>query len=268
MSVARTVVAVAIALIALPVRAGLFDDDEARRRVDELRAQVDSMQRALDVRLGTIESQAADRHALVDLSTTIDALRQDIAKLRGQVEVLSNQVEQSDRREKDLYADLDSRLRKFEQAKVSEAERPPPDDRTATAPPPDNAAAEAKAYESALNQYKAGGYQAAIREFQAFIGAYPGSQLAPNAQYWTGNAFYALKDYKSAIGALQRVVSTWPDNARASDAMLNIASSQAELGDTRAERTTLREILDRYPRSPAADTARQRLARRPAQAAR
>src|SRR5437763_14497115 len=36
----------------------------------------------------------------------IESLRQDVAKLRGQIEVLSNQTETLERRQKDLYVDL------------------------------------------------------------------------------------------------------------------------------------------------------------------
>ena len=247
--------------VALPARAALFDDNEARARIEELRKQVESIQRAMDGRLGNLESQVQDRKALVDLSGSIDALRQELARLRGQVEVLANQVDQSDRRQRDLYTDLDTRLRKFEQARA-EQEKAAEEKAAREKQAQEAAAAEARAYESALGQYKAGGYQAAIQEFQNFLTSFPTSQLAPSAQYWTGNAYYALKDYKSAIGALQRVVSSWPDNTRASDAMLNIASSQAELGDTKAERATLKDLIDRYPKTPAADQAKQRLARR------
>jgi len=264
--VLRGLIGIALAASALPARAGMFDDDEARKRIEDLRAQVQTMQKAFETRFGSVESQVQDRRALIDLSALIDALRQDIARLRGQMEVLANQVEQADRRQKDLYADLDGRLRKFEQARA-EAEKEREERLAREKKEQEAAASEARSYESALNQYKAGGYQNAIQEFQAFITAYPNSTLVPSAQYWTGNAYYAVKDYKAAINALQRVVTSWPDNPRASDAMLNIASSQAELGDAKSERNTLRELIDRYPKSSAADQAKQRLARRPAPAA-
>jgi len=99
----------------------------------------------------------------------------------------------------------------------------------------------------------------AISAFQGFMVTYPSGLLAPSAQYWIGNAFFAQRDYKNAITAQQKVISAWPDNAKASDAMLNIASSQEAMGDRRASQKTLEALLARYPGSPAAATARQRL---------
>ena len=84
----------------------------------------------------------------------------------------------------------------------------------------------------------------------------------PSAQYWVGNAYYALRDYKNAITAQQKIVAAWPDNAKAPDALLNIASSQAEMNDSRAARETLQLLLKKYPTSPAAEQARQRLQQR------
>ncbi len=177
-----------------------------------------------------------------------------MAKLRGHIEVLSNQAENIERRQKDLYVDLDTRLRKLEQTqnqlqdKVSQGER--------------NAAAEKQAYETALNQFKLGNYQLSITSFQNFMTSFAGSDLLPSAQYWVGNAYYAMRDYKSAIAAQQKVVKTWPENSKAPDALLNIASSQAELGDSAAARESLRALVKKYPSSPAAEQAKQRLARK------
>lgn len=240
-------------------RAALFDDDEARRQINRLRAQIETSQKAvderlaaIDARLGTMDSSGQNR--AVDLSQLLEALRQDMAKLRGQIEVLTNQAENTERRQKDLYVDLDTRLRRLEatqnqlQDKVSQGER--------------NAAAEKQAYETALNQFKLGNYQISITSFQNFMTTFAGSDLLPSAQYWIGNAHYAMRDYKSAIAAQQKVVKTWPENSKAPDALLNIASSQAELGDSAAARETLRALVKKYPSSPAAEQAKQRLARK------
>jgi tol-pal system protein YbgF len=239
------------ALLCGAAHAGLFDDDEARRQIAGLKTQIDNNQRALDERLGRLEAAGRDR--AVDLAQLIESLKQDMTKLRGQVEMLVNQAENLERRQKDLYVDLDTRLRKLEQAqtqlqdKLSQGER--------------DAAAEKQAYETALNQFKVGNYQIAITGFQGFMTTYANSQLVPSAQYWVGNAHYA-RDYKSAIAAQQKLVSAWPDNAKAPDALLNIASAQAELGDAKAARETLGTLVKKYPGSPAAEQARQRLARR------
>ena len=242
------IAAVAAACLALPGLAfAIFDDDLARAQIQELRMKVEAANKLLDERLGKLE----DRRALVDLASQIEALRGEIARLRGQLEVIQNQVETADKRGKDLYVDIDTRLRKFEKDRETAGEKPAADG----APP----AAEAKAYEAALNQFKLGNYPLAISAFQGFLVTYPSSKLAPSAQYWIGNAYFAQRDYKQAMAAQQRVLSAWPDDAKASDAMLNIASAQDAMGDRRGAQKTLEGLLVKFPQSPAAASAKQRL---------
>ena len=246
--------ALVAAFLSLPGAAlAIFDDNVARSRIEELRKQVEAMRAALEDRI----SKAEDRRALIELSAQIEALRAEFARLRGQIEVMQNQLESGDKRGKDLYVDIDTRLRKLEQAKetaavAAAAEKPAAD----SAPP----AAEAKAYEAALNQFKLGNYPLAISAFQGFLVTYPSSRLAPSAQYWIGNAYYAMRDYKSAIAAQQKVVRLWPENAKAPDALLNIASSQEQLGDRRGAQKTLESVCQRYATSPACESAKKRFA--------
>jgi len=241
----RTAAAAALAaFLSLPGLAfALFDDDVARARIEEVRKQVG----LLEERLSKLE----DRRALIDLASQIEALRGDVARMRGQLEVLQNQIETADKRGKDLYVDIDTRLRKLEQVKEASATQ------AAEAPPP----AETKAYEAALNQFKLGNYPLAISAFQGFLVTYPSSRLAPSAQYWIGNAWFAQRDYRQAIIAQQKVLSAWPEDAKAADAMLNIASAQDAMGDRRGAQKTLETVVAKFPDSPAAASAKQRLKR-------
>jgi len=241
----------AAAIGATPAHA-LFGDDEARKAINDLTKSVDARLARMEQSL----NDKVDRRAMLDLNASMEALRADIAALRGQIEVLQNRIEQSDKRQRDLYVDLDNRLRKFESVRDEK-------EKAAQAQ-----AVEQQAYEAGLAQMKANNYGAAIATLQGFMTQYPQSTLAPSAQYWIGNAYYAMRDFKSAIAAQQKVVSTWPENSRAADALLNIASSQAEMGDQAASTATLRTLVGKYPSTPAAEQARQRLAKSPAPAAR
>lgn len=232
-----------------PARAGMFDDEEARRDIAALRAQVGASQKAVDDRLVRIETLLQDRS--IELSKLIDELRQELARMRGQIEVQTNQIDTLERRQKDLYVDLDARIRKLE-ANAQAQEK-----QAASAPDP---AAEAKAYEAALNQFKLGNYQLSVAAFQSFLTTYPNSAQLSSAQYWIGNAYYALRDFKMAIAAQQKVLAAWPDSAKAPDAMLNIASCQVEAGEVKVARETLQALIKRYPGTPAAEQAKQRLA--------
>ena len=245
----RAALLLGLCLVAGAARAGLFDDEDARKDIAALRVQVGANQKAAEERLARIETLLQDRS--IELAKLIDELKQDLARMRGQIEVQSNQIETLDRRQKDLYVDLDARLRKLEASAQAQEKQ------AASAPDP---LAEGKAYEAALNQFKLGNYQSSVAAFQNFLATYPNSQQLSSAQYWIGNAYYALRDYKTAIAAQQKVLASWPDSAKAPDALLNVASCQAEMGEAKAARETLQALLKRYPGTQAAEQAKQRLA--------
>jgi len=281
-AVTPAVLFLALMLTASIARAALFDDDEARKRIDLLRQRVDQMDQRLSSVEGTVKSQG-----LVDLLKDIEQIKADIAKLRGQQEVLTYELEQAQKRQRDLYIDLDGRLRKLETAAGgapatgTPAPGSPTSQDTGAAPPvagpanpqlPGTAArgpataadlaGEQRAYDSALDLFKGGSYPAAITAFQSFVRAYPRSPLAPSALYWAGNAQFAQRDYRGAMATQRQLLSAYPDSQKIPDALLNIASSQSELGDRTGARRTLEDIVSRYPSSDAAAKAKQRLAAR------
>jgi tol-pal system protein YbgF len=253
-------------LVAAPVFAqGLFDDNEARRRVEALRQQTLENQRIADERLSKMETAiagATDRSAVLQLASQIEALRADIARMRGQLEVATNQIEIADKRQKDLYLDIDTRIRKLEEAREQAAATAAAAQQPAT--PAQSAesqqAGEMRAYQAALDQFKLGNYSLAVAAMQGFLVTYPTSTLAPNAQYWIGMAHSGQRDYKNAISAQRKLLTSWPESDKAPDALLSIASSQETMGDRRSAQKTLQEIIARYPKSSAAASAKQRLA--------
>jgi tol-pal system protein YbgF len=247
----------AVAMLAWAASAAaLFEDDEARRRVEGLRRELQESQKRIEERIAAIEAVAVERRAILDLAGQIDALRAEFARTRGQIEVILNQLENSEKRQKDLYVDIDTRLRRLEQVKeqaaASTSDKPPAD-----APP---SAAENKVYEAALNQFKLGNYSAAISTLQGLLVTYPDSKLAPNAQYWIGMGYSGQRDYKNAIAAHQKVIANWPTDPKAADAMLSIASSQEAMGERAAAQKTLQAVMAKYPGSAAAANAKLRLA--------
>ena len=252
---------------------GLFDDNEARRRVEALRQQLVEQNRLIEERMTKVETAVAgatDRSAMLDLASQIEALRGDIAKMRGQLEVATNQIEVADKRQRDLYLDIDTRIRKVEEAREQQAAAAAAAaaagaqaGQAGAAPAESQQAGEMRAYQAALDQFKLGNYPLAVSAMQGFLVTYPNSTLAPNAQYWIGMAHSGQRDYKSAIAAQRKLLASWPDSEKAPDALLSIASSQETMGDRRNAQKTLEEVIQRYPKSSAAASAKQRLAALP-----
>ena len=289
--VGRLGVAVVLAatLVTLSARAALFDDEEARKRIEATNQRLTQLQD----RVVALETQLKSQ-GLAELFSQVEQLKSDVARLRGQIEVLTYEQEQQQKRQRDLYVDLDSRLRKLEGGPGSgpaaaEGGAPPsagapgaatgPTAAAPVNPPPPNlpaprstaggsragtldTAAEQKAYDAALDQFKAGRYGPAIAGFSAFVKSYPKSPLAPSAQYWIGNAQFAQRDFKGAIASQRQLVAAYPDNAKVPDAMLNIATAQFELGDAAGSRKTLQDLIAKHPQSDAAAKAKARLGAR------
>lgn len=228
----------AFSCASLSAHAALFGDDEARRAILDVRTKVDSLQQS-----------KADNSAVLELSNQNDQLRQEIARLNGQIEVLSNEVANIQQRQKDFYVDLDNRLRKLEPQVVAV------DGKDATVE-----LSEQRTYDNALALFKAGDYKKSGTAFADFLQRYPQSAYAPSAQYWIGNAYYAQRDYKNAIAAQQALLKKYPGNPKGADALLNIASSYTELKDKAAAKKSLESLITQYPNATAAQTAKERLA--------
>ena len=238
---------------AQPACAGMFDDDEARRQIKDLSIQTNE-------RLETLSK------AQFDLVNQLQSLREENAKLRGQVEALTYELESAKKRQQDFYVDLDGRLRKIESPNGG-SETPDgkaADDSKGGGEPGKKAvvadpAAESRDYEAALNFFKANKIKEAAGAFEAFGKNHPDSTLAPNAQYWLGNAHFALRYCKKAIEAHKVVVAKWPQHPKAPDSLIGIATCQQEIGDAKAAKATFETILAKYPGTTAATTATQRL---------
>ncbi|UVW30077.1 tol-pal system protein YbgF [Massilia sp. H6] len=238
----------ALALLAwmpLQASAGLLDDAEARRAILDLRTKVDTIARELNSRIDT----KSDKTAQLDMLNQHEQTMREIARLRGQVEVLANEISKAQSSQKQLYADLDARIRKIE-----------PQQETIDGQAAEVLPSEKTAYESATAQFQSGDYKGAATALQDFVRRYPESAYASNAQYWLGNAWYALGDYKKAIAAQEVLTTTYASSSKVPDAMLNIASSYALLKDSKNAKRTLQQLVSKHPDSSAAKTARDRLA--------
>ena len=272
----RTPLLFALIALSLNVYAGLFDDEEARRDIRSMRAQIEQQNRDNDVRLQKIEESIRNL-GIIQLLNQIEQLNAEIAKLRGQVEVMSNLDEQLTKRQRDFYLDIDTRLRKIEGAPVDTTtgsssstvapSNAPPVGLSAAAgasptSPAQIAAMRAKedaVYDVGSNAFKRGDYVAATRAFRTYIKDYPTGQLVSNAHYWMGISYFNLKDYASARNTQDTLLKQYPDSSKAPDALLAVASIYTEIGDNGSARNALEDVIARYPASEAASKARARL---------
>ena len=254
----------------VPAHAQLFGgDDTARKQISELRDQVNG-------RLDTLS------RGQFDLINQNESLRNEIASLRGQVEVLTHELEALKQRQRDFYLDLDKRMQSLEgggaRSSSSAAPFAPAAATTAQGDDPIAAAAsqagsgvqaaaapaqlapgEGQAYEAALNLLRGGKHTEALSAFNSFIARHPQSAQLPGAHFWAGNAALSARDISAARQHFNTVLQRWPQDRVAPDAMLGLSSTQQALGDGRGSQETLRKVIAEYPDSQAAKVAQQRL---------
>jgi tol-pal system protein YbgF len=243
-----------------PAHAGLFDDEEARKAILELRNRITAMEdqgKARSAELTAANSQNAQlneqlaslRRSLLDLNNQLEAMRGEIAKLRGTDEQMLRDLADAQKRQRDFAQAFDERLKKTEPVKVSL------DGREFSVEPE-----EKRAYDEAFGVIRTGDFDRAVALFSNFQRRYPGSPYADAARFWLGNSQYGRRDYKQAIEVFRSFVSNAPEHPRAPEAMLAMANSQAEMKDPRGARKTIEELMKAYPQSEAAQAGKERLA--------
>jgi tol-pal system protein YbgF len=231
------------AALSSAARAGVFDDDEARKRIDVLKGEFTELARRVD----TINRNQ------VDFANQTEAIKADIAKLRGQIEVLSYELEAAQKRQKDFYVDLDGRLRKLE---APPAEAKP---EAQVAAPKADPAQETRDYEAALAGLKASKFKEAGASFIAFIKAYPNSSLIASAHYWGAYAQAQAKDHAAAAELFGKFAAGWPNDDRAPAALESRVASLEATKDWKGAKAALEQLAERYPNSDPGKKAKLKL---------
>ncbi|MDH4285650.1 MAG: tol-pal system protein YbgF [Gallionellaceae bacterium] len=272
-----------LCVIAGQAHAGLFDDEVARNHIRQLderatkleeaakqqseatRQQTESNIKLIEASKQLEEAGKQQTRSMLDLQAQIEAQNTELRNLRGQNEELRHLLQDAEKRQKDFYIDLDTRIRNLESAEATRAAAPPPSaipqEKTETPPlATDEVAAGNRAYEAAYSLFKAGDHQKAVSAYQEFLKKFPESVYIPQASYELGSAHFALKDYKDALASYQLVTGKYSFSPKAQDAMLGVAECQIELKELSAAKKTFKQIMAKHPGSEIAGKAKERLA--------
>lgn len=282
-----------LGLLAPTAQAALFEDEEARRAILDLRQRLENqrqtqlqstdqtLQKSLDqsqkqieilrkqVELEINQSKQDNRQAALQLQAQIEALKQDIANLRGEREQLLREITLLQRAQKDINVEIEERFQKIydqfakKEAPSSQKEEAPKSakvnvqvDGFEFLAEPD----EKRDFEAAFVLFRKGDFAAAAKEFAQFVKVYSASGYKPSALYWLGSAKFARRDFNEAIAHLRGLVNDFPNHARAPEAMLTIGNAQLEIKQAKEARKTFNELLKLYPTTEAAAAAKDRLA--------
>ena len=282
-----------LGLLVPTAQAALFEDEEARRAILDLRQRLENqrqtqlqstdqtLQKSLDqsqkqieilrkqVELEINQSKQDNRQAALQLQAQIEVLKQDIANLRGEREQLLREITLLQRAQKDINVEIEERFQKIydqfakKEALSSQKEEAPKSakvnvqvDGFEFLAEPD----EKRDFEAAFVLFRKGDFAAAAKEFAQFVKVYSASGYKPSALYWLGSAKFARRDFNEAIAHLKGLVNDFPNHARAPEAMLTVGNAQLEIKQAKEARKTFNELLKLYPTTEAAAAAKDRLA--------
>lgn len=238
--------------------------EDALARTAELQHTVQAQQE----RLTRLENQAQNQN-VISLLNQVEALKAEVARLRGFQEEQAYQMDVAEKRVKDLFVDLDTRLNQVKEL----ASRPVQGDAVhlqtaqslasvpavAAAAAPDGDA-ELRAYGAAQALVKGGKYKEAVQAMRAFLDQYPSGTLAPNAVYWMGFSQVNLGDFPGAANSYQKLIDDYPASPKAPDAMLSLARARIQTNEMASAHTTLEQLIAKYPASKAAAAGKKLLA--------
>jgi tol-pal system protein YbgF len=284
---------VSLGLGASTSQAALFEDEEARRAILDLRqrletqrqAQIQSsdqiLQKSLDqtqkqldllrkqLEVDSTQVKQDNRQAALLLQSQIEALKQEIANLRGEREQLLREINLLQRAQKDAGLDMEDRFQKLYERMAKQETPPVVKEEAAKAnklsvqvdgfeflADPE----EKRDFEAAFVLFRKGDFSAAAKEFGQFVKTYSVSGYKPSALYWLGSARFARRDFNEAIAQLRNLVTDFPNHARTPEAMLTIGNAQIEIKQSKEARKTFNELLKLYPATEAAAAAKDRLA--------
>ncbi len=228
----------------------------------------------------TAPAMSSQNQALMEVLTRLQDIQEEVREMRGEMEVQSHAIDSLRQRQRDLYLDVDRRLRRVETG-GQVAQPVAPSQQTAPSTPPGtpgtpgtqpgtpaappaaaiDPAQEQAAYQLAFNLLKEGRYQRSIGQFQEFLKRYPSGSYADNAQYWLGEANYVTRNFAQSIEEFRRVLNGFPDSPKTPDALLKIGYAHYELQQWADARAALTEIGQRFPQSTASRLAEKRLQR-------
>lgn len=262
--------ALSVCLLAVSVSASAASKAELEERIVQIERKLDS-------------------RGLVDLMEQMKSLQRDLQKLRGNIEVQTHNIESMQKRQRELYVDIDRRMHRLESASAggfpgnmaptqssgmsgtgfpvttmsnpstSSADSAMPGaavDAVALTPP-----SERRDYDAALEILKQGRYNEAASAFQGFLKKYPGSSYADNAQYWLGEVYYVTRQFPAALTEFNTVLNKYADSSKVADAQLKIGYIQYEMKQWTEARDALNRVVQGYPGTTSSRLAQERLDR-------
>ena len=230
-------------------------------------------------RLQAVETKLADvsRRLNSTDSNREQKVSEELGRLRGLIEQLRYDFDQSQRRQQEAITSFDARIKGLEAHAIGTADgsiTPAGGPESAVVPPAHSAASvpslapapalssaadEEALYLKSFDQLKAQKYDEAISGFKAMLVKYPQGNYSDNAWYWSGESQYIKKDYPSAITSYRSLLEKFPLSPKVPDALLKTGIILQDQKKNDQAKAAYNRVIKEFPNSSAATQARSRL---------
>jgi tol-pal system protein YbgF len=209
--------------------------------------------RKLQYEVRQMRAGAGPTGRIADVSAELDALREDMARIEGRLEVSEHQAKQA--------------LEEAKAARLASAQRGAAPggalggDPTAGLPPEASASEEVRGYRAAYDAWRADQHDVCIDRFTQFLQSFPSSQYADDAAFWLADCYFKQGDLKTAILRFDDVATRYPKSDKASEALYRQGEALLKLGPNygKAAEKAFERVVKEYPESRRAQDAQQQL---------
>src|SRR5262245_27781360 len=222
-----------------------------RTGLDSLRAVVDTMAVRDSVSAELIAATQRDLAEQKDL----------ILATRATATSTSRETAESLSRMEGKLDDIMARFRIASERQPAKPVTPPAtsDSSSGAAKPATTTGNSTQLYDQATTDLTQGRYAMALTGYRTYLGRYPDSDLADNAQYGAGECFFAQARFDSALVEYNQVGSKWANGDRAPAALYKVGLCQERLGRKAEAKETFEDLVKRFPQSGEAQLARDRI---------
>lgn len=224
------------------------------------------------VRSSSASADSAQRIQMIELRRSIRALDDSMSALNIKLSTMTtasegqlNEIKQDVAQLQDLSGQSEQRLRDMRATLEEKATEPvpvAPAGSTAVGTPPAPPAAApgpAQLLQAGRDQLLKGGNAAARSAFADLLARYPNSELAPDAVFYTAQAYAADHNNSAADSVYAVLIARYPKSLRVPTAMYKRALQMQASKKTVEARRMFQDIIKRFPRSDEAALAGERL---------
>lgn len=213
-------------------------------RVMEIRSEQRETQRSID-RLDSLLTRSADESVKLraEFRSTVRSLLEELQKVQAGVNDLQDKI---------------GFMAASDQQRVVVYTKPDSANTTTTDPAPPGIDCQ-ELYDESFIGIRRGQYEDAIKGFTDYLQYCGTRDLADNARFWIGEAYYSMEKYPEAIREFRQLEIDFSTSEKRPGALYKMARSYEELNEINDAKATFQKLVENYPGTLESEQAGEKL---------